>query len=164
MKRILTWVLVGAILALPLVALGAGLTVTEKKTVTMGTWKMTTARVLFDSSYPAGGEALTAATLGLNYVDFAFAMVDSIGTDVTGAGPYAVGYDVVNSTLFVNGLEPTHAVDLPAFTVLDTLSGAVETTTIYINPASLSTTIAFEEMDAATDLSTLKVRILAFGN
>ena len=136
MKRILTWVLVGAILALPLAA--AGIAVTERFYTTVGTKKMVTARVTFDSAYAAGGEALTAATLGLSKVEWAIVSPDSIGADATGAGPFSIGYDALNGTIFVCGLE-------------DTLTGAAGSAN-------------FEEMDAGTDLSTLKVRIMAFGN
>ena len=143
MKRILALVLVGLLMAS--IASAAGLTVTKRFYTTLGTKKMVTARLLFDSSYPAGGEALTAATLGLSNIEWAIVVPDSIGADATGAGPYSFGYDVVNSTVFVCGLEE----DLTWTTAAEDSTGSVS--------------LSFEEMDAATDLSTMKVRIMAFG-
>ncbi len=48
----------------------------------VGAQKETLTDITFDSAYPTGGEAVTAADLGLNYVDNADAAVKS----ATGAG------------------------------------------------------------------------------
>lgn len=46
----------------------------------VSTPKVTVTDVSFDAAYPTGGEAVTAANLGLNRVDFAIATVKSAAT------------------------------------------------------------------------------------
>ena len=135
MKRIMAAVLLVVFTAS---IASAAVTVTKRFYTPLGTKKMVTARVLFDSAYAAGGESLEAADLGLSVIEWAIVSPDSIGADGTGAGPFSIGYDVLNSTIFVCGVE-------------DTVSGEAGTWNA-------------EEIDAGQDLSTLKVRIMAFGN
>ena len=69
MKRI-----IAALLALGLmagVASAAGLTVTKSDEHVPGSMRFGTCRVLFDNSYPAGGEALVPADLNLTTVVYA---------------------------------------------------------------------------------------------
>ena len=150
MKRLLAFALVALLMAS--LASATGLTVTQLKVEPMGTWKVATAAVLFDSIYPTGGEALTAATLGLTKIDFVMVTPDS-----TGAAGYNFGY--ASAKLWCGGLENTLAIDPASFDVA--ASGAAET--LAINVPSTNGAIAFEEMDAGTDLSAVKVRVMAFG-
>lgn len=71
-------------------------TVTPKVVATVpGAQRFTVTEVTFDSSYPTGGEPLTATDLGLTTVDFAIATLKVAGTgSVT-----AVFYDVANAKL-----------------------------------------------------------------
>jgi hypothetical protein len=149
------------VLAIPLTAV-ADLTLTNRRSTPMGVYKVVTADVLFDSSYASsGGEALTAATLGLNTVDFVMITPDS-----TGAAGYNFGY--ANAKLWCGGLENTLAVNPAVFAATDTLTAVTSLPdstglTIYVDVPSTNGTIAFEEMDATTDLSAVKVSIMAFG-
>ena len=128
------------------------ITVTKVEKNIFGTWRSASCRVLFDSSYPTGGESLAAEKLGMHRVMFAIAVPDT-----TVAAGYGFHYDTANEKL--QAFLPTAAVDiaaftitdtltafsfdetlsafsfndtLAAFTVLDSLSGDAETTTIYI--------------------------------
>lgn len=73
-----------------------GLTVTPVKVFVVGDRKEAHVDVTFDSSYPTGGEALTAATLGfteLNYVS------DGIARKSDNTLAVLVSYDYTNSKL-----------------------------------------------------------------
>lgn len=65
----------------------------------VGAQKETITDVLFDSSYPTGGEAVTAAELGLNRVETATAVVQGIASgsvNVTSAD-----YDETNAKILL---------------------------------------------------------------
>ena len=170
MRKFIAGLLVVALLAVPVLAGAAGLTLTKQRTTSMGVYKVTMADVLFDNSYAgSGGEALTAATLGLTSVDFVMITPDS-----TGAAGYNFGY--ANAKLWCGGLENTLAIDPAAVTHVVTYLGANMDyvgvkgdsavsilDTVSINVLSTDGTIAYEEMDAETDLSAVKVSIMAFG-
>lgn len=53
-----------------------------------GARRYSVANVTFDSSYPTGGEAITAAQLGLNSVAFAICNVKAVGGTVNVANVY----------------------------------------------------------------------------
>jgi hypothetical protein len=79
-----------------------------------GQKRCTVTKVVFDSSYPTGGEALTPTDLGLNTVVFAEAQVQVAGTgSVT-----AVFYDITNQKLkaFTAAAEVANTTDLSAVT------------------------------------------------
>lgn len=61
----------------------------------IGDLRITTREVTFDSSYPTGGEPLTAANLGLTYVSTAIA---TLKTAATGSVTQ-VWYDIANAKL-----------------------------------------------------------------
>lgn len=67
------------------------LTVTKVFQTTFGNKKVIVADVTFDSSYPSGGESLTASTLGLSKVQY-------VAEGVTDTG-YVTRYDYTNSKL-----------------------------------------------------------------
>ena len=73
--------------------------------------RMVVASVTFDSSYPTGGEPLTASDLGLNTIDYLSATTD---------GSNAVTWDKANNKLKVftaAGAEVANAVNLSAVVV-----------------------------------------------
>lgn len=179
MKRIIC-----ALVALGLmlgVASAAGLTVTELTRIRggAGVMSMAMARVLFDSSYPTGGESLTPADLGLTTIEHLVAVADT----ATAAG-YGFMYDDANEKLLA--FAPTAYVDIAAFTfvdtadaftVADTLSGDAETVTLYlpgaagsamtttnyVNPDSTAVTFERSQAGSTDDLSDVKCRIYAIG-
>lgn len=82
--------------------------------VVPGADRLTVTDVLFDSSYPTGGEPLTASDLGLTTVTFAIATVKVAGTgSVT-----AVAYDVTNAKLlaYAAAAQIANTTDLSAVT------------------------------------------------
>lgn len=82
---------------------------------TVGDVRTAALDVTFSSSYPTGGEALTAAQFGLQNVYFAIATVKTAGTgSVT-----AAYYDIANAKLkaFVAAAEVTNATNISAVTV-----------------------------------------------
>lgn len=86
-----------------------------------GDRRCTVTKVVFDSSYPTGGEPLTAAQLGLRTVTHAHAQVQVAGTgSVTN-----VFYDVANQKLkaFTAAAEVANTTDLSAVTVQVTAYG-----------------------------------------
>jgi len=143
MKRVLTWVLVGAILALPLAAL-AKWTVTQRQETREGNHKAVYCYIIGDSSYDTGGDTLALADVGLTSIYF----VDASPCSVTTI--YDWFYDYTNDKF---GL----LTDL-ATSVLDSLFGGVETATIYI-PQS-----ANEELTATTTAAAVKFRLRVLGN
>lgn len=89
--------------------------------------------IAFDTSYPTGGESLTAADLGLSRVDLVLCEPASAAA---GATAVVVKYDRTNSKLQAYGQQPTSA-----------------TTTV----------IPLDEVDSTEDLSALLVRVMAVG-
>lgn len=63
-----------------------------------GSRRVTVTDVTLDSSYPTGGEAITAAQLGLSTVLFAFCNVKAVSGTVNVANAY---YDSANSKIKV---------------------------------------------------------------
>ena len=77
-----------------------------------GAERYTVTDVVFDSSYPTGGEPLTAADLGLTSVSFAISSVKTAGTgSVTD-----VFYDIANAKLkaYAAAAEIANATDISA--------------------------------------------------
>lgn len=67
------------------------------KTV-VGNKRQSVAEVTFDSSYPTGGESVTAAQLGLSKVDYALCNIIAVGGTVDVAEAF---YDKANSKIKV---------------------------------------------------------------
>lgn len=89
-------------------------TATKVFTDIPGADRVTVTDVVFDSSYPTGGESLTPSDLGLSTVDFAIATVKVAGTgSVTN-----VRYDAANQKLLAYGAaaQISNATDLSAVT------------------------------------------------
>lgn len=156
MRKFLAALLVG-LLMVPLCANAAGLTLTQKEKYNFGGLKVTTLRALFDDSYATGGEALADTTLGMYNVLWVICTVDTAG-----AGNYDVGYDDINNKLFVNAIEDT--ITIPATTLADTLDASPAEDVLTIFVPAITTTVTPEEVDNGTDLSSLRVRIMAFGH
>lgn len=85
------------------------LTVAQALNTVVGNQRMTVTSVTFDDSYPTGGEALTAADLGLNVIDQAIVYATS-GYAAEWAGDLLVVYASA-------GTEVTDATDLQTLTV-----------------------------------------------
>jgi hypothetical protein len=79
----------------------------EPKTSLVSTPKTTVTEVTFDNSYPTGGEAVTAADLGLSRVDYAIATVKS----ATGGGVNVanVFYNIATGKILVYDETPAEA-------------------------------------------------------
>jgi hypothetical protein len=80
-----------------------------------GAERRTVTDVLFDASYPTGGEPLTASDLGLSTVAFASASVKVAGTGAV----TAVFYDIANAKLlaYTASAQVANTTDLSAVTV-----------------------------------------------
>lgn len=65
----------------------------------VGSLRKTVSTVAFDSSYPTGGEPLTAADLRLGRVAYADVTISTTATTTVNATQFA--YDVTNSKLLV---------------------------------------------------------------
>lgn len=70
------------------------LTLTKVDDGVRGDQRYSVYTVVFDSSYPAGGESLTAANVGLSYVDYANVDVVAVGGTVNVA---SASYDRANA-------------------------------------------------------------------
>ena len=153
--------LIAALLATLLLAsvASATLTLTQKDWDTWGHSRIFTCRALFDNSYLTGGESLTPADMGLSSVYYI-----SITGDSTGCVGYSFGYDVANETVYVGGVEVTLAVDPTSFNLTLTADSPLpDSVSVACDVPSTDATIVFEQMDSATDLSAVRVRILAVG-
>ena len=86
-----------------------------------GDRRVTQTDVVFDSSYPTGGESLTASDLGLTYVDFAIAKVKVNGT----GSVVNVTYDIANKKLiaYTAAAEVADTTDISAVTATVTAFG-----------------------------------------
>lgn len=135
-----------------------GLTITKIRRVNAGSCKVGVFDVDFDSSYPAGGESLTAANLGFNTVDLVICAPKS---------GFSFDYDYTNSKLKV--LCPGVVTTAAGAGTLDDfpLSGLGATTASVGLTAGNATTRFGAQVEIAdtVDLSTLTdVRIIVFGN
>ena len=72
----------------------------------LGNKRVTFSTVTFDSSYPTGGEPLTAADLGLSTVEYAVCNVNTVGGTQNVAN---VWYDKANSKIKVYDETPGEA-------------------------------------------------------
>lgn len=88
------------------------LTVTVNLKEHWGRKRVVFATLAFDSSYPTGGESLTAANLGLQKIDQLFA--------VGGGAGYHFDYDLTNSKLLAYYSDLNAAGDGPDIQVPDT--------------------------------------------
>jgi hypothetical protein len=81
----------------------------------VGNKKHVVADVTFDSSYPTGGEALTAANLGMTKIDYAECNVKAVGGTVNVANVY---YDRANSKIQVFDETPAEVTDTATLATL----------------------------------------------
>lgn len=137
-----------------------------KRTKFLGAWA-TLAEVTLDNAYPTGGEAITAKQLGLQAIDL---VVPSP------AGGYVAEWDYTNDKLKV--LQPfrQHAHDL-LLTGGQAAGDALQVNTAVVGKTGAGNVTAAggasniqnatanvaSEVANGTDLSTLKVRLLAVG-
>lgn len=128
MKRHLSLILALALILAPIAAYAAVTVAIDKKTV-WGDTRVTIARITFDSSYPTGGESLTAANLGLTTL-YAVMPMSKDG--------YTFQYDLGNSKLLAYSIPDTTTGDftgyLPLYQVANTtdLSGVDSVTVIAV--------------------------------
>lgn len=133
------------------------LTVTLNNRTTFGNKKITVADIDFDSSYPTGGESLTAAQLGMKKIELL------IATPKTG---FSFEYDYANSKL--KALCPGVVTGAAGAGTLDDfpLSG-VGATSASVGLTAGNTTTRFGgqvEVANTADLSTITdVRVMAVG-
>lgn len=84
------------------------LTFTESKRGVVGAERFVRGKIAFDASYPAGGEAYTAATFGLIHIEDLMITSQDVG------GAEQVVHDKANSKLLVftaDGTQATNASD-----------------------------------------------------
>lgn len=130
-----------------------GLTIAEKSRTKMGNAWAVTNQVTFDSSYPTGGEALTAADFGLIRIDLMLCET---------AMGYMFQYDYTNSKL--KAYHPVKAVTGS----LVVAAGATGVTSSAANGAIVTGTPAITasagaEVTASANLATIITRVMAIG-
>lgn len=134
-------------------------TLTLKEQTVLGNMRVGIYDFDFDSSYPDGGESLSASSLGLSEILY----VDILPRDEV-SGKMIYDFDLANSkiqVLYPTGGAAPAALAAPAFTVT---SGATAMTgTAAVNAAITETAGIGVEVAASTDLSTIKVRLLVYG-
>jgi len=141
--------------------------VSLKKTIKLSNLFAAVADVNFDSSYPTGGEALTAKQFGLNALVFVLPAP---------AAGYMFEFDHANSKLkaFTPTIQHTHDLLLTggqaAGDALQQLAGVIGKTTVgNVTAAGGASNIqnraaaAATEVANLTDLSAVTVRVIAFG-
>lgn len=79
MKKLVAWLLLGAMLLTPVLALAAGLTVVVDSKQAMGGLAVNFLTITWDDSYPTGGEAITAANCGVSAIDELVVLCDNAG-------------------------------------------------------------------------------------
>lgn len=134
-----------------------------------GSLRIHTGTLTFDSSYPAGGEPLTAAELGMHTVenlklDPPFATVD------TQVNNLAVAYDYTNAKVlaFEIGVRAsgTAAADTTNFIFAETLTGADSAVKLGGPAVAINTNYGFgglKEVADTSDLSAFVIRFVAIG-
>lgn len=104
MRKILALVVAGLMLV-PILA--SAFTVTVSGREVMGTRQVVYGTLAFDSSYPDGGESVTADSLGLstiNWLDFTIIHVDANVDTIPPLGVTTIGWDPTNETVWCLGL------------------------------------------------------------
>jgi hypothetical protein len=102
--------------------------------------------IAFDSSYPTGGESLTAANIGLRVVDF---------IEVTARSGYVFEYDYTNSSLLVYRtatVTPAGTLSTPSFAIASSASASA-TYKLTVSADSTVAVIAGDSLTAARTLS-----------
>lgn len=160
------------------------LTVSEIARSVFGNKRIVISEVTFDSSYATGGEALTAATLGLSTIDALFVDAGAAAAGTTGV---VVKYDKTNSKLQAFGApassththtgaahthntdahtHPCSATEVTAGATLANAPAAGASTTPGAGGTGGSITAGsanLGQVASTTDLSLLKVVVLAIG-
>lgn len=144
------------------------LSVSEIARTVFGNKHVLIAEITFDSSYPTGGEALTAATLGLTAVE-AFVPAGPAAA-AAGAASAVVKYDRTNSKLqaFQSGpvaatvtiASHTHTENTDALYTQNATTGA----TVATGTVSTLAAAPLAEVANATNLATLKVVAFIVGS
>ena len=133
------------------------LTVTINKTDTVGRYlKVKTGSIVFGSSYPTNGEALTASNLEFS-TDVEF-------IEISPAGGLIFEYDYANSKL--KALYPTGGSATPASRAAPAVtvpSGSTAVESSAAQPNLTETAGIAKEVGNTTDLSTVTAYFVAFG-
>lgn len=77
--KTLAWLLLGAMLLTPVLALATGLAVVVYEKQAMGGKAVNFLDITWDNSYPTGGEAITAAQCGVSRIDELIVLCDNAG-------------------------------------------------------------------------------------
>jgi len=140
------------------------LTVTLDEHVVSGNSRIVFGRIAFDSSYPTGGEALTANNIGLAIIDdICFSSVGRFGC------VYYTDTTLPATTLNVEILCPSGGSSAPTGPIAPTvMTAASGTITVGTTGTSIALTIGVGgrgiEMGNAADCSTLtNIRFVAWG-
>jgi hypothetical protein len=81
MKKLVAWLLLGAMLLTPALAFATGLTVVVDSKQAMGGLAVNFLTITWDNSYPTGGEAITAAQCGVSVIHELIVLCDNAGWD-----------------------------------------------------------------------------------
>jgi len=95
MKRIIAWLLLGAMALVPAGQAMAALTVSNDVATVFGNKHIRVADITWDSSYATGGEELTPANLGLTSIDVVVPLTDNAA--------WVFSYDYSAETLMAFG-------------------------------------------------------------
>lgn len=137
------------------------LTITQKVASVFGNARVGIYDIDFDNSYPTGGEAVSASSLGLSEILY----LSVIPRDAA-SGRLLYNWDVANGKIQVlyptGGAAPSTTIVDPAYT---TTSGATTVTgSAAVNAAITEVAGRGLELTNATDASAVKVRVFVVGN
>lgn len=120
------------------------LTLSQKHNLVVGNKRLTVTNVTFDSSYPTGGEPVTAADFGLSVLDLVLIQPPS---------GFLVEFDSTNSKLVVRNSTAGH-------------THTENTAATYTQNAATnaSSAVAASEVANATSLATLTAVVMALGS
>lgn len=79
MKRLVAWLLLGAMLLIPLTSLADGLTVVVNSKQAMGGLAVNFLTITWDASYLSNGEAITPAQCGVSVIHELIVLCDNAG-------------------------------------------------------------------------------------
>ena len=139
------------------------LTITAKQQSVFGNMRIGVYTILFDSSYPIGGEALTAGALGMNEILFMDIHPNNlVSSEYLYGYVYSTGSTGLLTIHYPTGGTAPAAVADPAFV---TTSGATTVTGSAATLAAINEVAGRgEELADTTDASTLTIRVLVIGN
>ena len=133
MKKLVAWLLLGAMLLTPALAFAAGLTVVVDDKQSMGGLAVNFLTITWDNSYPTGGEAITPANCGVSVIHELVVLCDNAG--------WSFQFDKSALTIMAFGAPDGD----------------------WTTPAGADTVALFDEADNAANLSAVVTRAIVFG-